>query len=141
MLRDHFHRGAATTMPARVIARPRERRAIAQIRERSARIETLQLDASSPRRVAILSSASLGRDEVRLRRPRGAGHLKNAIDFVGAAHPGVAGYVDLNAIANSDNEGRGDHHRIKRRFFRSIDAANSRAIKKQDPTGRPFTRL
>jgi hypothetical protein len=32
-----------------VIARPRERRAIAQIRERSARIEILLLDASSPR--------------------------------------------------------------------------------------------
>jgi hypothetical protein len=54
----------------------------------------------------------------------------SAIDFVRAAHPRVAWHVDLNAIANSDNKGSRDHHRFKRGFFRSIDAANSRAIKK-----------
>ncbi len=54
----------------------------------------------------------------------------SAIDFVRAAHPGIAGHVDLDAIANSDNKRRSDHHRLKRRSFRSIDAAKSRAIKK-----------
>jgi hypothetical protein len=96
--------------------------------------------------VAILWSASLSRDDVR-RSPKAregwsfekrTNFVCSAIDFVRAAHPGVAWHVDLNAIASSDNKRRRDHHRLKRRFFRSIDAANSRAIKKQDPTGRPL---
>jgi hypothetical protein len=64
--------------------------------------------------------------------------LCTAIDFVSAAHPGVAGHVDLNVIANSDNKRRGDCHRLKRRFFRSIDTTNSHTIK--DRIGRQLRR-
>jgi hypothetical protein len=87
--------------------------------------------------VAILWSASLSRDEVlrSLKAREGWSFEKStnlfcsAIDLVRAAHPGIAWHVDLNGIANSDSKRRRDHHRLKRRFFRSIDAANSRAIK------------
>ena len=63
-----------------------------------------------------------------------------AIDFVSAAHPGVAGHVDLTVIANSDNRRRDDRNRFKRRFFRSIDTANSHTIKRQkrQPTEATF---
>jgi len=64
-------------------------------------------------RVAILWSASLSREEVR-RSPKAregwsfekrTNFLCSAIDFVRAAHPGVAWHVDLNAIANSGSQG------------------------------------
>jgi hypothetical protein len=49
MLCYHVGSRAATTMPARAIDLPEELLAIAKIRERSARIEILPPDASSPR--------------------------------------------------------------------------------------------